>query len=179
MAGSRSSRPADVCAALAQVAAGLAAHTAAAGCLPATRTLLLALPSALAVVLLVGRALPGRPLPALAVGQLGVHGVLALTGCVAHGGHLHTEHPPAMVLAHVAAIVLSRAVLDKVVDAADRAATALRSLVVRWLRRPEPVQVAAPASVVPPAPVLPRRRDLLAAVRRRGPPTGALRGLPA
>jgi hypothetical protein len=179
MAGSRSLRTADVCAALAQVAAGLAAHTAAAGCLPSTSTLLLALPTAVAALLIVGRALPGRPLRALAVGQLSVHGVLALTGCVAHGGHLHAEHPPAMVLGHVAAIVLSRAVLDQVVASADRAAAALRALVVRWLRRPEPVQVVTPVLAVPVAPVLPRRPDLLAAVRRRGPPAGAVRGLPA
>lgn len=179
MAGSRSLRAADVCAALAQTAAGLAAHTAAAGCLPATRTLLLALPSAVAVLLVVGRALPGRPLRALAVGQLSVHGVLALTGCVAHGAHLHAEHSPAMVLAHVAAVVLSRAVLDRVVASADRAAAGLRALVARWLRLPEPVVVRGPALVMAGPVVLPWRRDLLVDVRRRGPPAAAVRGLPA
>lgn len=179
MAGSRSLRAADVCAALAQVAAGLAAHTAAAGCLPETGTLLLALPTAIAVLLLVGRALPAHPLRALAVGQLSVHGVLALAGCVAHGVHLHAEHSPAMVLAHVAAVVAARAVLDRVVATADRAAAELRALVVRWLRLPEPVVVVAPAVVVAARVVLPRRRDLLVADRRRGPPVGALRGLPA
>ena len=101
--------------ALAQVVAGLAAHSVAAGCLPAARTLL-AVPAALAAVLLTGWALPRSPLLRLAGGQLAVHGVLALAACAgaAHVPAAETSSA-AMTGSHVLALVACRAGLDRVV----------------------------------------------------------------
>jgi hypothetical protein len=157
-----------VAAALAQTLAGTAAHGAASGCLPTGPALALALPAAVVAVLLLGALLGRRPLLLLAGGQLAVHGVLALTACA--GGH--RSSPVLLTFAHVAALVLCRAVLGRVVRSAEHAAASLTRLVRRpalapvlhlpVLRRPA---TAAPCAVL-------RAVDLLGAAPRRGPPPG-------
>lgn len=158
-------------AAVAQVLAGLAAHTAAAGCLPGARTLLLAGPTAVAAVLVTGRVLPRSPLLRLAAGQLAVHGVLALAAC-AGAGHLHTVGPvpTAMALGHVVALVACRAGLDRVVAALLRALAEV--LVVRPTVLPR--VPALPVVVAAPRPVALGSAPLLAAAPRRGPPARLL-----
>ena len=172
MTSTRLAPAAAAVAALAQTALGLAAHTSAAGCLPALSTLALALPVSVALVAVVGRLLPG--LRALVVGQLAVHGVLALAGCTVGAGAHAAHHSPAMALAHVAALALCRATLDHVLATASRAAGVLRRLVAR--PRPEPAPLRLPVLDRPePLPIpVPRSADLLTTAPRRGPPRALL-----
>lgn len=159
-------------AALAQTGAGVVAHVAAAGCLPAPTALALSLPVCLLLAAVAHRLL--RPLQALAVGQLGVHAALTLAACSGAGAHQDGHASPAMALAHVAALVLCRATLDHAVTSAARAAGRLRRTVQRWLRRPVPLLV--PELVAPaPAPVTVAHRLVpLTTAPRRGPPATLL-----
>lgn len=154
-----------------QTAMGVAAHTVAAGCLPAASTLVLAAPAAVAGVAALSRLLPDRPLLRLAGGQLTVHAVLAATACVgtATGAGSHGSASVAMTFAHVAALVLCRALLGAVVRTADRAA----ARVLRVVRRARLVAVGLPP--FPRVPVARRtaprcRTTVRASASRRGPP---------
>lgn len=167
MPGRLPTRAGAVAAALAQTAAGLGAHALAAGCPPTARSLAALVPAAVLAVLLVGRVLPHRPLLRLAGGQLAVHAVLGLAVCTG-AVHAHAA-PPLMTAAHLAALVLCRAVLDRVVALAEDAATRLGRLVPR---APRPVVLvvpdAAPVRAVAAAPA--PCRDVVAHAPRRGPP---------
>ncbi len=166
VAALRSSRTAAVAAAVAQVASGAVAHVAASDCLPSGASLALALPAALLGVLLLGALLDRRPLLLLTGGQLAVHAALAVSACTGDG----EASPVLLTFAHVAALVLCRAALGRVVVSAERAASCL-------------VQLLRPRAAVPglrlAAPYRPsaragrsslHRADLLAAAPRRGPP---------
>ena len=167
MPGRSPTRTGAVAAALAQTAAGLGAHAAAAGCLPGARSLVVLVPSALLAVLLVGRVLPHRPLLRLAAGQLAVHGVLGLAVCTG-AAHAHTASP-LMSASHLGALVLCRAVLDRVVALTEQAAARLGRLVPRL---PRPVVLVVPnAAPVRRAEALPApARTVVAVAPRRGPP---------
>lgn len=171
MVRSAALRPGALPSALAQTTAGLAAHAAASGCLPSAATLLLAGPTALLSVLVVGAVLPARPLLRLAGGQLAVHAVLALAAC-AGAGHLLAAGATslAMTVSHVLALVACRAGLERCATAALRsAATALAPRCPQLPALPVwpavlPVPVAAPS---PAGPVLVRAPV-------RGPPVALL-----
>lgn len=162
MPGSTTSRTSAVTAALAQTAAAVTAHALAAGCLPSAGGLALAVPLSLAGVLLLGRLLPRSPLLRLAGGQLAGH--LALTLAAACSAHVHVGHPAA-ALAHVVALVLCRALLDRVVAAVEHAAARLRR---RWTSVRVVVLVATGA--VRSGVVVLRSRTSGGAVAGRGPP---------
>lgn len=192
----RSSRPAVLAGALAQGAAGLGAHVAVAGCLPSGRALGLAVPASLLAALLVGRVLT-CPLTRLAVGQLAVHAMLAVSAACT-GGHALSVHAAAgsagsaglvhgephllMTLAHVGALVLCRATLDRVEGAGTAAADQLAALRAWLPRRPVPAAALLlpelPASGCP-KPVVLRSCDLVRGVQQRGPPAGARAVAPA
>ena len=167
MPGRLPTRTGAVAAALAQTAAGLGAHALAAGCLPSARSLSALVPSALLAVLLVGRVLPHRPLLRLAGGQLAVHAVLGLAVCTG-AVHAHTASP-LMAASHLGALVLCRAVLDRVAALAEQAVARVARLVPRL---PRPVVLVVPAAApVRPAAVVPApSRTVIAVAPRRGPP---------
>ena len=170
-------------AAPAQVCAALAAHTAAAGCLPSGAALAVALPPALIALLAVATVLRRHPLLALVAGQLAVHACLAASACTvaAHLPHAAGAHPPAHLLmtgAHVGALLLCRATVDLVLRSADAAAAALTRLVrprvPTRLRLPE---LPVPRTALRPAPR--RRLQCCTSARRRGPPAPPAVLLPA
>lgn len=170
MPGTPPLRTGAAAAALAQTAAAVGAHVLAVGCLPGGRGLAVAVPLSVAGVLLLGRLLDRRPLLLLAGGQLTGHAALATAAACT--GHAHGDQPQvAMTLSHVGALVLCRAVLDRVVAAVE-------SAVSRLLRRTA-LLLAQPRVPVPPRPPLPvpaplRGRATWGAAGLRGPPTRLL-----
>jgi hypothetical protein len=179
--GGSAARP--LAAAVLQVATAVAAHSAAAGCVPPAAALAVSLPVSLVGVLAVARLLRSFPLLGLGVGQLTVHTCLAASACT---GAAVASHDPSghgvphvlMTAAHVGALLLCRATADLVLRSADRAAQALARLL-----RP-----GAPSCPRPPE--LPRARTaprpgLLAqsprhpGAPRRGPPAALVHLLPA
>lgn len=178
---SRPSRTGAAAASGAQVAAGLGAHVAAAGCLPGLRGLVLAVPIAAGTVLLLSYLLPGRPLLRLAGGQVAVH--VALAVAAACTGHAAVESDAHMVMTagHVAALVLCRAVLDRVVTGVERAVVGVRVQLRRLVHPLAPPRLCLAAA---PSPTRrrrhqPRHRLLLCVAPRRGPPATRTLAVPA
>lgn len=178
---SRPSRTGAVAASGAQVAAGLGAHVVAAGCLPSLRGLVLAVPIGVGAVLLLTYLLPGRPLLRLTGGQAAVHAALAVAAACAGHAAGHGDPHLAMTAAHVAALVLCRAVLDRLVTEVERAAAGARVQLLRLVRPIAPPRLSL--SVL--APFTGRRQDqpksrlLLCAAPRRGPPVTRPLDVPA
>ena len=177
---SRPSRTGAAAASGAQVAAGLGAHVAAAGCLPSLRGLALAVPIAVGTVLLLTYRLPGRPLLRLAGGQVAVHAALAVAAACSGHAAGHSDPHLVMTAAHVAALVLCRAVLDRVVTGVERAAAGVRVQLRRFARPITPARLSLPASVPSTThrPHQPRHRLLLCVAPRRGPPAVPSPALP-
>ncbi|MBW3641173.1 MAG: hypothetical protein KY451_15310 [Actinobacteria bacterium] len=171
---SRLSRTGAAAASVAQVAAGLAAHVAAAGCLPSLRGLALAVPLSLGGVLLFTHLLRGRALVRLAGGQLVVHAALALAAaCTGHVA-AHAEPHVAMTAGHVAALVACRAVLDRVVHTVERAADSAR-LQLRRLTRPiAPPRLSLPAPAPQPPADGPATTPTAALPRPSARPSGCV-----
>lgn len=169
----RAERPGAVPAALAQTAAGLAAHAAAAGCLPDIRALLLLAPTTVGAVLLVSRVLADRPLLRLASGQLAVHAVLALAAC-AGAAHLHASGGPhtAMTAAHVGALVACRAGLERAGALATAALGAVLNASLARLVRPLALVSPVSSGTGQPAgsQAVPRPSAVLLLAPGRGPP---------
>jgi hypothetical protein len=171
-------------AAAVQVSAALAAHTAAAGCLPPAAALAVTLPTALLAVLAVTALLRAHPLLALTAGQLAVHACLTAAACSAAAAHLphaataHSAPHLLMTGAHVGALLLCRASADVVLRTADAAAETLTRLVrprvPTRLRLPE---LPAPRTALRRAPR--RRLRHFASAPRRGPPAASAAVLPA
>ena len=172
-------------AAAVQVSAALAAHTAAAGCLPPAAALAVTVPTALLAVLAVTALLRAHPLLALTAGQLAVHACLTTTAAAcsaaAHLTHAAAAHSAPHLLmtgAHVGALLLCRASADVVLRTADAAAETLTRLVrprlPMRLRLPE-LPVARTALRRAPR----RRLRHFASAPRRGPPAASAAALPA
>jgi len=133
----------------------LGAHTVAAGCLPEARSLLLAVPLCVVAMLVLGRLLHGHPLLMLTAGQLTGHSLLVVAAaCTAHRGvHGAGEPHLLMVGAHVAALVLCRAVLGQVIRLVDQATVGAAELFDR---------LVGPVGLVEPVLPLVRRRTAFA-----------------
>lgn len=176
VAGSRVSRSPT---AWLQTAVALGAHTVAAGCLPEARSLLLAVPLCVVAMLVLGRLLRGRPLLMLTAGQLTGHSLLMVAAaCTAHRG-VHgagTDEPHLlMVGAHVAALVLCRAVLGLVIRLVDQATVGAAELFDRLVGPVEPVEpvlpLVRPRTAYAPTPIRSCAAGRCAPVR--GPPNAA------
>lgn len=156
-------------AAVATAGTALGAHVAVAGCLPTAAGTALAVPATVAAALLLGRLLPDRPLLRLAGGQLAGHLALSAAAACAHAADGGVRSG-AMVLAHVAALVLLRAVLDRCTAAGVAAAGAAARLLVRSASVGPAVSL--PVLRRPPLPATAPLRALRRAVRVpvRGPP---------
>ena len=174
--------------ALAQTAVAVGAHTLATGCLPSARGVGTAIPATVAAVLVLDRILRGRPLLALAGGQLSAHAALAaVVACTAqvagHGaGTPSAVHDPGahphlvMTFAHLAALMLCRALLQRAVALVDQAvavavATVL-ALVRRVVRPDRPVASFVHARQRGDSPRSMTGRVCAWAVSVRGPPSG-------
>lgn len=178
--GRGAARP--LAAAVVQVTVAVAAHLAAAGCVPPAAALAVSLPVALVGVLAVARLLRRSPLLALAGGQLTVHACLTAAACTGaaalHEPGGHAASHVLMTAAHVAALLLCRASTDLVLRGAARAVQAL----ARLLRPPAPSCLPLPEL---PAPRTAPREGLRAGspghpgAPRRGPPAPLVRVLPA
>lgn len=144
MSGPRRSVTGAVTAALAQTAVAVAAHTVASGCLPSTRGAVTAIPAVVAAVLILDRVVRGRPLLALAGGQLSAHAVLAVVAACAAAGNSAASHEAGvhpelvMTVAHLVGFMLLRAVLGYVVTWLEQAvavAVAGSIRLARWVVR--------------------------------------------
>lgn len=179
--GRGAARP--LAAAVVQVAAAVAAHTAAAGCVPPAAALAVSLPVCLVGVLAVARLLRSFPLLSLAAGQLTVHAGLAASACAgaAVASHELSGHATSHVLmtaAHVGALLLCRASADLVLRSADRALQALvRLLRSRVPSTLGPLELAAARTA--PRAGLRAQSPGHPGAPRRGPPGAPVRPLPA
>ena len=159
-----------------QMAAAVAVHAAAAGCLPSARGLAVALPVGLVALLMLDRVLADQPLASVACGQLTAHSVLTVAAACTTASNAHTgagSHVP-MIFGHVAALVVCRAALGRAVLLAERGADLVLGLARRVLLVMAPVGAPVLPRLSDPAPAALVGRVVTLRACVRGPPRGVL-----